>query len=916
VNSHTLQFRACLLAGLLLTTLTSTGIHAATALVWDCKSASEGKWDCSGVEGEEPAVPVVKPATRIVEPVAVPEEAATPATPETTTAAPEAAEPVAEPPEVTKAAPPAPVEEAAPVTAKPAAEQPEVIKAAPPAPVEEAAPVTAKPVAEQPEVIKAEPVMEPAPLAGRPQAEPESGEARAPRTGKLTPEQAEYELCATAVPVRPDKKTLVDPRTAPIKLTADQVELVREGISTFTGNVEISRSYQKIEADKVVYDKPANTVEATGNVTFQDLDTTIKGASAKVDLETDQGEYVDTEYRLHYKHARGTADTIRREQPAVLNLENITYTTCDAGNQDWVLSSEKLDLDTDKKVGVARNATLRFKGVPILYTPYISFPLSNERKSGMLTPSVGVSDESGFEIEIPYYWNIAPNMDATITPHYYEKRGMQLQGEFRYLRPDSEGMVRAEYLPSDNDYGDEDRQAFSWLHEHRLSPRWNANVDFNYVSDENYFEDLGTSLDHTSRSYLPKRLDVTFDGDIWNFAGRIAGYQTIDQSIPSMFNPYDRLPQLVVQVETPEPVMGLTFGVRGEFAYFDRNDTVTGARTDIRPYVSLPMRRPWGYITPKASLYYTRYDLNDQFPGEDDTPTRTVPIFSLDSGLYVDRDTSLFGRNYTHTLEPRLYYLYAKYVDQDRLIVDETNTPVVFDTQMYDFNFEQLFRENRFSGGDRVGDANQVTVALTSRLLDKESGIERLRASIGQIFHFRDREVTMPGYTTVESSVSNIVGELFMQLDNSWSFTGGMQWDHDESETDKGIARFSYQPDSKHILNLAYRYQRDLLEQTDVSFRWNVNRNLYAVGRWNYAIKGQRTLEGFAGVEYDSCCWTFRIMGRQWVNDLNADQDNTAIYLQLELKGLIGLGQKVDKRLEKGILGYGLEDRFQDFIDE
>jgi LPS-assembly protein len=911
----------------------------AVDLAWDCVSTPAGGWECSGVPKAPepvPATPTPLPdnariitidgPTTTADKPAEPEQAAPAAVAQPAEPAPE---PVAEPVQQAQPEPaPEPVQQAQPEAA-PAAE-PEQPQPAPAAIAQPAEPAP-EPVAEPVQQAQPEPASEPVQPVQQAQPEPavtpQPLSPIAPVAAETATADAEQITGTLQQPVAPNRKLADDrweycatpasrpgrppsPPDGTASLSADQVELSKEKVSTFTGNVAIAQGDEYLLADKVIYDKEAKTVEASGNITYENDNMNIRGQHATVDLDTDKGKFEQTEYHLFGEHGRGTAAEIRQDERDKLQLTEVTYTTCDPAKKDWELKTEQLELDTAEDRGVARNVTLRFMDVPIFYSPYLSFPLSDKRKSGFLTPGFGSSDDGGFHVSAPYYWNIAPSRDATFTPTIIEDRGFQLGGEFRYLNPQYQGIVRAEYLPDDDLYQDQDREAFSFEHHQQLSRRWHMNIDYNYVSDDDYFEDLGSSLAASSRTHLPRQLDVAYNGNNWNFLGRLQGFQTIDDNIADINKPYQRLPQLLVNAYYPDQMFGLTYHFRGEVVTFDRSgsNTVEGTRLDLMPAVSLPMHKTWGYLTPKLGLRHTVYNLDNTLATAEDNPDRTLPIFSLDSGLFFDRKTTLFNAGMTHTLEPRAYYLYVPHEEQNRLLVNQANQSVVFDTNLYDFNFQQLFRENRFTGADRVGDANQLTLALTTRFLEDSTGYERLRASIGQIYYFRDREVTLPGQVVEENSTSDWVGELYSRLSNAWSTHAYYQYDTFDNNTERASLGVQYKPDQKHILNLAYRFDDgQQLEYTDMSARWPFTRHFYGVGRWYYSLQEDRTLEGFAGFEYDTCCWAVRLVGRRWFDEEDASGDavyDDGIYLQLELKGLTNFGNKIENMLEEGILGY------------
>ncbi|AKH22284.1 hypothetical protein AAY24_14160 [Sedimenticola thiotaurini] len=688
------------------------------------------------------------------------------------------------------------------------------------------------------------------------------------------------------------------------RIVADGADLYRRNNrAEFYGNVLIEQGSSRLEADRAIYLKDANSLDAMGNVYLEQPGLRVMGDSLHYNLLSKQGAAKQTEFRLTEPVARGTASSVEILNEDQSHYQDVRYTTCPPGNNGWQVESEELELDRSTGVGVARNAKLRFKGVPFIYFPYVSFPIDDRRKSGFLPPTIGSSENSGADLSIPYYFNISPNMDATFTPRILSKRGILLGGEFRYLTEGHQGEIRAELLPSDSEreVGENDtRGAVNMLLNGTPAPRWSYDIDLNYVSDNDYIDDLGDSLATTSAKHQERRGDLRYYGNGWNLLGRVQYYQTIDDTIAVNNRPYSRLPQLLLNLEKPNQALGLTYHLRSEYVSFGHSsDTVVkGERIDLRPAVSLPLRRPWGFLTPKAALRYTRYNLENQTAGLSDSPDRTLPTFSLDGGLYFDRSSSWFGNAITHTLEPRLFYLYTPEEDQSAL--------PDFDTAELDFSFANLFRENRFSGVDKVGDANQLTTAITTRGLSAETGEELFRASIGQIFYFRDREVGLTSSTTTYSDdSSSIVAEVAGKLSRNWRAKAGIQWNPhaDVNATEKKAFGLHYQDDRQRALNLTYRFTDGSIEQTDLSGRWPITHKLHAVGRWNYSLLYKQSMETFAGIEYENCCWISRFIVRDYRSDANAE-GNLALFLQLELKGLTSLGDRIDEFLERGILGY------------
>ena len=692
------------------------------------------------------------------------------------------------------------------------------------------------------------------------------------------------------------------------QIAADAADVSRENKqATFSGNVVVTKNDQLLEADRITYNNQNDTMKIDGSIYYQSPGLLVSGDSADMDMGNSTGRIKNAQYRLPKRRARGSASQVKIEGRDKSSYENIKYTTCRPGNEDWVLEADKLEIDKSTGVGVAHDTVFRFKGIPFFYLPYASFPIDDRRKSGFLVPSIGSSDTTGSDISVPYYINIAPDMDATIVPRIMSKRGLMVGGEFRYLTENYYAETKVEILPDDKERESGEnstRGAFSYYGHGYLTPRLSVDANINYASDSDYFDDLDTSMAVSSSRYLERRGDLRYHGKGWNILARAQYYQTMDETVAREDRPYARLPQIKFKYKKPDQFAGLTTHMDAEYVYFDKDESVRGSRFDINPAISLPMRNSWGYITPKLGVRYTSYDLKDQTAGLSDSPDRTTGTFSLDSGLFFEK----IGDAYTHTLEPRMFYLYTSKEDQDDI--------PIFDTSAYDFGFNNMFRENRFTGADRVGDANQLSLALTSRTFDNKTGAESFRFSIGEIFYFEDREIQLPTPSATILSASNdsrsaTIGQLAWQISNSWSTQADLEWDHnrDENKTAQSAFHLRYDNKKKALLNLGYRYARDyendsvLFEQTDLSFRLPVTSHINAVGRWDYSLLYDETMESFLGFEYSDCCWALRAVGRRYINDIDQDA-KTAFYLQLELKGLTSVGNKVGDFLEDNLLGY------------
>ena len=694
------------------------------------------------------------------------------------------------------------------------------------------------------------------------------------------------------LPERPQvERDLADPDS--IFVTADSADMVEGGVSVLTGNVIVDRGGEQIGADEIRYDEPGQSIDAEGNVRYWSPGFHARGDSGSTSLQNDQSTLENASFMDLASHGRGTAERVVVSGQDRVDARRATYTTCNPDSADWLLAASRIKLNRTTDVGTATNVWVKFKKMPVLYSPYLSFPLSDNRKTGFLVPSFRVSESTGVEATVPYYFNIAPNYDATLALRPMSDRGVQSQGEFRYLKEWGEGLFGVEYLPNDSKF-DDDRTAFRFQHGGEFITRWRADANFDWVSDSNYFEDLGTELSVSSQSFLERRADLTYTGDAFWARARAQGYQTIDETLASDSRPYERLPQLYATTSLSERNRQLNFGAFAEAVNFQRDASVTGTRLDLRPSFSYPFRTPGTFVVPSASLRYTYYKLDGVTAGAEEEPDRLLPTLSLDSGLFFERSLHIGEGSFIHTLEPRAFYLLVPFEGQGNL--------PVFDTGEYTFTFAQLFREDRFSGADRVGDANQLSLALTSRLLSAD-GEEIVRGSIGQIRYFRDRKVTLPDVPQGTQDGSDLAAEVAASFAHRWRVLGAILWNPGDEQTNRSTLSLRYQPDQRRVINLAYRFTRDLNEETDVSVAWPLARNWRAVGRFNYSLEENTTLEAFAGIEYESCCWGLRLVGRRYLANTLGEHSN-AIFLELELKGLAGLGTGARGFLETSIPGY------------
>jgi LPS-assembly protein len=511
----------------------------------------------------------------------------------------------------------------------------------------------------------------------------------------------------------------------------------------------------------------------------------------------------------------------------------------------------------------------------------------------VLFPTIGNSGNTGTMLAVPWYWNIAPNRDATVFTRYYSSRGLRLDPEFRYLTDSSRGILYGEYLFDDRERGGS--RSFAELrHTTRFRPRTRLQIDAANVSDSNYFEDFGSGFEGTSVTFLNRSAELRHDIGHWSVVGRAQDYQVIDDLLPDVDEPYTLAPQLAAFGSWRDLPGGLSATLRAEASNYLRDPGPQGLRLDVEPSLGWRVDGQGTYLAADAALRHTSYSLSDVAAGLDDSPTRSAPILSLDTGLVLERAAGSHGQR-LQTIEPRLLYLYVPFREQDDL--------PVFDTALPDLNLVQLFRTNRYVGADRVSDANQVAVGLTTRLLDSAGGRQYLSATLGQAFYFDDPRVRLPDEPVSSRSSSDVVGELELSAYQDWSARVGVQWDPENTHIAKSDFSLQYRPASDRVINAGYRLQRDSIEQFDVSAAWPISREWRGFGRWVYSLRENKTLDQFIGLEYGSCCWALRLITRRYVGSRTGDTD-TSIGLQLELKGLSSVGVDNEAFLRGTIRGY------------
>jgi len=801
-----------------------------------------------------------------------------------------------------------PAQEAAAAGLAPLRVDPALLGEAPrSAPRTPAAPAPIQPA--EPPALRAatvpKPVAAPRPAAPAPRSVPGSAtETPAPAPPARRPANAPIATPA-AKPSPPAQGLLPEPVPPGVtQLSASKLGGTTDKVTEAEGEVRLWRDDSAIAADRLRYLHDEDTVEASGNVTITQKHDVVSGPEMRLRL-TDRVGHIDQPRYSIQRAARGTqagrpvtasgtADRLEFRGEDRYRLANATYSTCGPDRPDWVLAVRDLDLDFEKEVGTARGAKVVFKDVPLFYAPWMDFALNNRRKTGILPPTLGNSSRTGIDVSLPFYWNIAPNLDATIAPRIMTRRGAQLGGEFRYLEPTYVGAAQIEWLPNDN-VTDRRRSFYSWQHAQSLAPGLSGTINVAGVSDDTYFSDLSTHIAVTSQRNLLRQGSLSYEGEGWNSAVYVQRYQTLqDPSLPRIEVPYDRLPWITLNA-WGTGARRAALGFTSELVNFRRAGQTEGQRVVAYPQVSLPMSTAAAYVTPKIGLNFSRYQLTGQPAGTPAQLTRTLPIASVDSGLNFERDTDWDGHAVTQTLEPRLFYLYVPFRDQSLY--------PVFDTAEADFNFTQIFSENTFVGKDRIADANHVTAALSSRLINAASGADVIRAMVGQRFYFRTPTVTLPGVAPPGRRSSDLLAAASGRITPALSVEAAWQYNPQENRNERFNLSGRYLPEFGRVLNASYRYQSGVVREIDTSAQWPLGGRWSGVGRYNYSFQDNRLVEAIGGLEYDGGCWVLRTVLHRFATATQTA--NTALFVQLELNGLSRIGSNPLALLKRSISGYG-----------
>jgi LPS-assembly protein len=760
-----------------------------------------------------------------------------------------------------------------------------------------------------------------------------------------------------------------------LQISSDQTLFAQHGTSTLEGNISVTQYGQEVTGNKAyLYRDPKtgkiSAIDILGHVHLREPNTLVVAQSAHMDLTTKtqalqnivyrtaiysksalrpptpSNEILQAPRKITQLSAWGVAKKFNKLSPKMFEFSESSYSTCPPNAVFWQVRAKQITLDKNSGRGHATNARLYIKNIPVFYAPFLNFPIDDRRQTGFLFPSFGSSNKFGPYLGTPFYWNLAPNYDTTITPLIMAKRGIQLNDSFRYLTPSSNGLLRVGIIPNDRafrifqadaqqEFGDitdtttqanlrrlenasDTRGSFAWQNATRFNDHWSGHVDYNYVTDDDYLRDFGYNLAQVTDNQLLQEADINYENTHWNFTSRIQQYETLHpvDAQTNTQNQYSRFPQFVLNADYPNQFLGLNYFIMNEATRFDIRPTpgsdtkfAIGDRLHSQPGVRRPINLPYLYIVPRAQVWLSDYRLGDISNLMSKRQNLSIPIIDIDSQLYLDRSIKLFGFGVRQTLEPRLYYVYIPYHNQAQI--------PLFDTTANTLTYDQLFMYNRFSGLDRLGDANQLTVGITTRFIEEETGFERMRIGVGEIIYFANRHVTLCtvdtpdclDYTTDYNHLrrSPLAGVLSIQLIPNWSLTGNTIWNSQLNQMDNQNIALQYRRDAVHIINLAYNFVRngDLqpglpvnssgnnLKQIDFSFAWPISNNWSAVGRWTQSINQAHFQNQLYGLQYDSCCWAVRFVAGKTFTNLDiygSPVYDNQIYLQFALRGIGNFG--------------------------
>ncbi len=716
--------------------------------------------------------------------------------------------------------------------------------------------------------------------------------------------------------------TSIPPEEQKIHGTAQSTEMLGNNI-TLSGGVVLKQGYRILQGDTATIDREAQSGTLVGNITIREPGVLLRGERADFSAQNDEASINDSQFVLHEQHLRGQADTLVRDKDGLIHIEQGEISYCAPDDKDWAITADKMTLDTDEGVGVARGAKLRVGDVPVIYLPWMSFPLDDRRKSGLLWPNIGNDSKGGLDISAPIYLNLAPNYDALYTPRFIEERGLNHELKTRYLGDTiGEWAIGGAYMDSDKLYEDEFPDAGSsdrWIgivkHKGLINQRWRSTVDYSKASDVNYIKDLNSSsLDSTRQTALLQRGAIDYLGDDWLVQMEVQQFQTLADDIN---DDYKKLPQFNLQYRGRSEPFSFNPLLFAQYSNFDTDlSRVTGERYYAEAGVEYPMQWQQGYLTPRVKYRALEYKLEEgALPLQDKSPSSSSALASVDGGLFFERSTSFAGNGYLQTLEPRLFYLYSEYDEQ-------LNQPD-FDSAELTFTYNQLFRETRFSGRDRLDDANQAAAGLTTRFIGDDDGHEYGSASIGQIYYFKDRKVRLrPIDAVLDTSRSELAAELHYSPGDFLDIRGNVIWDPYENRANSSSLQANLKTENGALFNAGYTFRRPMgtfsaiqsnTEQVNFSTYLPVWSNWSAFASFSYSLEAKTDIEDMFGLEYDNCCWTVRVLHLQYFDNVAGEvpdysnpnlEKEKSTQVQFVLKGMGGYGSRVSGILKEMIRGY------------
>ncbi|MDO6609893.1 LPS assembly protein LptD [Shewanella sp. 1_MG-2023] len=726
--------------------------------------------------------------------------------------------------------------------------------------------------------------------------------------------------------INPPVSSSIDERQQVPNLSAEDIVIISDRSEAamgdkahFSGNVSFSQGTRHISADEAILDQKNEQLDANGNLIFSDEMFTVTADSLNAQMVSSSATLNGAQYWLHGQQIHGDAEQLKVTEQNNLELRNTNFTTCPVGDNSWLLEAEEIRIDSTEEWGEIWDAKIRIAGVPVMYVPYMTIPVSDKRKSGFLFPDFSTSTTNGVEVSTPYYWNISPEYDLTFTPTYMSARGFYSKTEFRYLAgEDQEGQFNLEYLANDDKLDNSpDRYLYHWRHQGSINENWRVQANFTDVSDNNYFNDLSSDVNRSTDNQLSRVGEINYFEKDWDFGMKVQDIKVLGEDEV----PYQVMPQLNFNYQTNDFWEGLDFKFNSELTNFQHkeNEYSTATRFHMEPSITLPIQGPAGSLTSEIKLLQTQYWQNNIASDSEleDTVSRTIPQARLHGQINFERETHMFDADFRQTLEPQFQYLYVGYEDQDGI--------GIYDSAKLQEDYFGLFRDRRYSGLDRIADANQMTLGLTTRLFD-DANIEKLKVSIGQIIYFQDSRINFADENVeVSPSTSVLAAEVDANLYQDWFISGAVQFDSEQGETKKSEVTLDFRPSNDKLLQFSYRYVPDLLntntnDRVDISqvgmrTSWPISDDLYFVGNFYYDLNESRSIETYTGVQYEACCWAMRLsyhyrIKTNYDDDLNPsidtrEQFESGVYLNFIIKGLGGSGPLgVEDMLNEGLFNY------------